>query len=196
MTYLLGLLCLLLTTADSRVLPMLRTMEKIGLVNRDKVRSLQLQTMLRAMEKKREQIYKILDTTHSARLIKGDVESTVGENHAISEVFGEHIPWDITRSQVPFQTLIRRNTLQKKIPIVKREAPCARKKRSIKEVINTNTEPRALTSSTGEGIVPAINMYNELCEDSQPVQIVKIDKLVIENGVIRDQNIIQKAMLK
>ena len=39
--------------------------------------------------------------------------------------------------------------------------------------------------------VPAYNMGDVICEDSQPVQVVQIRDLSIANGVIKSSNIVQ-----
>lgn len=40
--------------------------------------------------------------------------------------------------------------------------------------------------------VPAYNMGDVICEDSQPVQVIQIRDLSIANGVIKSSNIVQK----
>lgn len=40
--------------------------------------------------------------------------------------------------------------------------------------------------------VPAYNMGDVICEDSQPVQVIQIRDLSIANGVIKSSNILQK----
>lgn len=40
--------------------------------------------------------------------------------------------------------------------------------------------------------VPAYNMADVICEDSQPVQVIQIRDLSIANGVIKSSNILQK----
>ena len=39
--------------------------------------------------------------------------------------------------------------------------------------------------------VPAYNMGDAICEDSQPVQVIQIRDLSITNGVIKSSNIVQ-----
>ena len=66
--------------------------------------------------------------------------------------------------------------------------PC-RRKRSSDENVTDRISKRHLNTPPGEGLVPQYNMYDELCEDSQPVKVVKIKTLVIKDGVIRDNDI-------
>eukprot|EP00795_Rhopilema_esculentum_P005951 gene5951-11304_t len=72
--------------------------------------------------------------------------------------------------------------------------PC-RQKRSVDGDDATNTkEKRHLKTPPGEGLVPQYNMYDELCEDSQPVKVVKIKSLIIKDGVIRDNDITETLL--
>ena len=72
--------------------------------------------------------------------------------------------------------------------IDKSKTPC-RQKRSLGDETETTREKRHLKTPPGEGLVPQYNMYDELCEDNQPVEVVKIKSLVIKDGVIRENDI-------
>ena len=67
-------------------------------------------------------------------------------------------------------------------------APC-RQKRSLEDKDGMAREKRHLKTPPGQGLVPQYNMYDELCEDNQPVKVVKIKSLVIKDGVIRENDI-------
>ena len=70
----------------------------------------------------------------------------------------------------------------------KSKTPC-RQKRSLGDEEEVTKEKRHLKTPPGEGLVPQYNVYDELCEDNQPVKVVKIKSLVIKDGVIRENDI-------
>jgi len=226
-TYL--LLYFLVLQIDSRYIPLISSRVKRALTNREKVKEIQLQNMLRSMDEQEKQEQALLSIFRAETLNKRDVDSTPAENKHLNKLFGEHIPWDIVRRQVPFDALIKRNNkpniitktpndinklqndinnlqndINKRQNIEPNKLPCKRK-RSVQEQPLSNghlhpkegiaLEKRDLNSQPGNGIVPGYSMYDELCEDAQPVEVVKIDRLVVENGIIKDQNIIEKAMM-
>ncbi len=94
------------------------------------------------------------------------------------------IPWDIVNRNVPFNAPANANSLNK------RGAPC-RRRRSV----DGDIEKRHLKTPPGQGLVPQYNLYDEICQDSQPVEVVKIKKLIVEDGIIRDNDIIEPSML-
>ena len=172
---------------------------KRDLASRAKVKELQLQTMLKTLEKK-DDLYSFFYPRPET--VKRDTEDkSPVDNRDLTKLFGEHIPWDIVRRQVPFDALIKSNKkrsegskLQNEAFLDKKDSsPCRRKRNTSDDKVNGSK--RNLNTPHGEGIVPEFNMYDELCEDSQPVEVVKINRLIVEDGVIRDQNIIEKAML-
>ena len=75
----------------------------------------------------------------------------------------------------------------------KSKTPC-RQKRSLGDEVETTKEKRHLKTPPGEGLVPQYNMYDELCEDNQPVKVVKIKSLVIKDGVIRENDISESLL--
>eukprot|EP00794_Sanderia_malayensis_P009490 gene9490-10482_t len=114
--------------------------------------------------------------------------STTNENDK-ANVGKSNIDWDIVNRNVPFNVPpVNKNSLSK------RGAPC-RKKRSLSEV-EGGRERRSLKTPPGQGLVPQYNLYEEICEDSQPVEVVKIKKLIVEDGVIRDNDIVEPSMLQ
>ncbi|XP_057306938.1 uncharacterized protein LOC130645092 [Hydractinia symbiolongicarpus] len=183
---------LLVSTLQFNGLPLLSARIKRTILNRENVKALQLQTMLKSLDK----------NTHSETVkpatVKREAKGHIGDDKHLTRLFGEHIPWDIVRRQVPFDALITRNKARVENKNLQSEAyfnkknssPCRRKR----DTSHVSAFKRNVNTPVGEGIVPAYNMYDELCEDSQPVEVVKIKKLVVEDGVIRDQNIIEKAM--
>jgi len=70
----------------------------------------------------------------------------------------------------------------------KSKTPC-RQKRSLEDGIEMIRGKRHLKTPPGQGLVPQYNMYDELCENNQPVKIVKIKSLVIKDGVKKENDI-------
>ena len=75
----------------------------------------------------------------------------------------------------------------------KSKTPC-RQKRSLEDGGEKKMEKRHLKTPPGQGLVPQYNMYDDLCEDNQPVQVVKIKSLVIKDGVIRENDISETVL--
>lgn len=96
------------------------------------------------------------------------------------------LSWDIINRNVPLNAPPKQNSFNK------RGAPC-RKRRSADDII---IKKRHLKTPPGKGLVPQYNLYDEICEDSQPVEIVKIKKLIVEDGIIKDNDIVELSMLK
>ena len=171
---------------------------KRELMNRESVKKLQLQSMLRSLNRKDNENDEFF-TTRLSDTVKRDLDGNPIVNTDFSNLIGDqHDAWDMIRQQVPFEAILKQNAeafkpkqgdsknnnefLEKRA-----NTPCRRKR----EVF---INKRSLDTPHGEGLVPAYGIYDEMCEDALPVEVVKIDKLVVEDGVIKDQNIIEKAM--
>ena len=193
------LLSFLLLNVHCRGIPLISSFKvKRGLASRAKVKELQLQSMLKSLEKEDDDMYSFFYPRSDT--VKRDVEGSPVDNRDLTKLFGEHIPWDIVRRQVPFDALIKRNKKESEDSKMQNEAfldkkdstPCRRKRSTTDDKV---TNKRNLKTPPGEGIIPAYNIYDDICEDSQPVEVVKIKKLIVEDGIIKDQNIIEKSML-
>ena len=157
---------------------------------RELVKRLQLQSMLSALgtndvniysSRKANPIHEKRESENSNEIENSDAVSLIKDKeNTISK-----LSWDIIRRNVPARKPANNNLVHK------RGAPC-RKRRSIER---DEREKRHLKTPPGQGIVPAYDMYSEQCEDDQPVEIVKIKKLIVEDGVIRDNDIIEQSML-
>lgn len=174
--------------ADSRSadLPIISARHRKLVINRDRVRQFQIQSIVKSAELK--------------NIEKRETLTTPVDSKQLTQIYGENIPWDIVKKQVPFHALLNHNIEQKPGERARRNNPfnsadltrCRRKRGD--DNAENDIVRRNLKTPAGEGILPAVGMQGELCEDTQPVEVVKIEKLVIEDGVIRDQNIIEKAM--
>jgi len=198
-----------------------RSQKMAMIASREKVRKLQLQTMLADIEKSEEELKtmrkrSVADDENVLERVTRESESNI-ESQNFNRLFND--PWDIAHRQVPFDTLIKRNkiaSLIKNNKKIHREAspqtndndenlltPCRHKRRRRDIFNNTNNSTtnnthghkRSVVSPEADGLVPGYNIYDELCEDAQPVEIVKIHKLSVEDGVIRDADIIEKRLL-
>ncbi len=173
---------------------------------RELVKRLQLQTLLKHLEGKDSDLNfaAALDEYFHKReaesevqfpeRVKSEITSEISEAIAQRETktakekrddaLQSNINWDIVNRNVPFGAPRNENSLSK------RGAPC-RKRRSV----DNDVEKRHLKTPPGEGLVPQYNLYDEICEDSQPVEVVKIKKLIVEDGIIKDNDIIEPSML-
>ena len=203
------LICFTNLESDGRSVPLISNHDAKNLTSREKVKEIQLQSMLKTLEKnsKEDENIKSLFMSKQAAA-KQNSDDYATEHKQLNQLFDEHIPLEILQTQVPFSALIKskknsNNEIEHSDNVNKRESepsffdkqfnslPC-RKKRAITDL--KKTDKRGLKTPVGEGIFPSYSMYDELCEDAQPVEVVKIDRLVVQNGIIKDQNIIEKAM--
>ncbi|XP_012555851.2 uncharacterized protein LOC105844140 [Hydra vulgaris] len=160
---------------------------KRDLMNRESVKKLQLQTMLNALNIKSSENDELFNDRLS-ETVKRDTDGNPIVNTDFSNLIGsQNEDWDLVRQP---DLLSKQDDIKNNNEFLEKRAntPCRRKR----EIL---LNKRSLDTPHGEGLVPAYGIYDEMCEDSLPVEVVKIDKLVVEDGVIKDQNIIEKAML-
>ena len=176
-----------LTTATtySAKLPMISARLHKGIINRDRVRQFQIQSIFNTMNTQdafTREIVREVTPSVTQESERDNDEHGRDENRrstTSANTYSEQMPWDIVKRQVPFKDLLERNSVSKIAPM------------------NVHSSSEKGVGGGGWRTLEKRGLLRpseDVNEEVQPVEIVKIKKLVIQDGIIRDQNIVEKAM--